>query len=81
MFRQRKHKPIHEPPIPAVARLAEVRMAWGLSVQYVAEKLGCSPCHLRKCERGQNDPSGKLLVKWAEILGYEISLWPKQVGK
>lgn len=60
-----------------IQRLMEVRQAWRLSVDHVATRIGCSTEILRKYELGNGYPSFKFLIKWADVLGYDVSLWPK----
>lgn len=64
---------------PAVARLTAVRLAWELSTQDVAKRIGCSWFSLMHMESGQKQPSFKTLLRWAEVLGFEVSLWPKSI--
>jgi len=65
---------------PVVQRLTEVRMAWGLSIEEVASRIGCGANTLRRYEIGHagNNPSFKLIARWAEVLGFELNLWPKK---
>jgi transcriptional regulator with XRE-family HTH domain len=63
---------------PLIARLIEVRLAWCISLPELAERIGCRPGTLGKWERGKLYPSGKLLIKWVEVLGYELNIWPKR---
>ena len=76
----------HEPAItkanvlPVIRRLTETRIAWGLSVDDIAERIGCAAGTLSKYEGGQNGPSLFMLICWAEVLGFELSLWPKREG-
>ncbi len=65
-------------PTPKVIyALQEVRLAWGLSVQDIADRVGTSPRHLRDCEFGKHKPNTELLEAWADALGYEITLKAK----
>lgn len=80
MIHERYIKPVNVHPI--VARLAEVRLAWGLTIEDVADRTGIKPITLRRYELGSTEysPSFKTIARWAEVLGYEISLWPKKQG-
>lgn len=74
----------HEPSIyaahvhPVVTRLTEIRLAWGLSLEYIANKIGCSYFTLIHMESGQKQPNFKTLIRWASALGYDLSLRPQQ---
>ena len=63
---------------PVVARLVELRLAWGLTIEQIAQRAGCSYRLLAYIEAGGRDPGFKLLVRWAEVLGYDLSLRPHQ---
>jgi transcriptional regulator with XRE-family HTH domain len=73
----------HEPIItsadvhPVVRRLTEIRLAWGLPIQDVAKRIGCSRYTLGHIEAGERSPSFKVLARWAEVFDYDISLWPR----
>lgn len=73
----------HEPNIqatnldPIIRRLVEVRMAWKLSLNDVANRCGADLNTFRRYENGVTFPSGKMLARWADVLGYELSIWPK----
>jgi transcriptional regulator with XRE-family HTH domain len=77
MIHERYIKPISAAPV--IVRLTEVRLAWGLSIREVAARIGCDEETLGKYERGKIFPKGRYLVKWAEVLGYELSIWPKKM--
>jgi len=62
---------------PIVARLIDVRLAWGFTITEIAKRAKCSPMTLGKLERGAGQPSMILLTNWAAALGYELNLWPK----
>jgi transcriptional regulator with XRE-family HTH domain len=64
---------------PVVARLTEIRLAWQFSQQEIADRIGCRLLTIQKIERGSLWPSFKLLARWADVLGYQISIWPKNV--
>lgn len=70
-------------PVPShlYRRLTEARKAWKLSVVEVAERVGCEPATLRKYELGLTLPSVSMLLRWADALGYDLSLWPKGQGR
>lgn len=63
---------------PVLERLAYVRLAWGLSTKDVADRIGCSTSTLLHMESGQKQPGFKIFVRWADVLGFDLSLWPKQ---
>jgi transcriptional regulator with XRE-family HTH domain len=78
MIHERYIKPVNASPV--VRRLTEVRMAWGLSIEAVAERIGCQPATLRKYELGlpNYNPSFNVICRWADVLGFELSIWPKK---
>lgn len=59
-------------------RLTEVRLAWKLPLEDVAPRIGTTPANLRKWELGLSVPSTKSLMRWASVLGFDISIWPKE---
>lgn len=63
---------------PIIVRLTETRLAWGLTVKDLASRIGCSDYTLMHMESGQELPSGKLLIRWADVLGFSLSIWPKE---
>jgi transcriptional regulator with XRE-family HTH domain len=73
----------HEPDItvsaahPVVRRLTEIRIGWNLTTEYMAEKIGCSATTVNHMESGRRDPGFKVLMRWAESLGYDVALKPK----
>lgn len=67
-------------PHPLIRRLVETRKAWQLSTTDVAERCGSNHNTFMRYETGQTFPSGKMLVRWAEVLGFDLSLWPKSRG-
>lgn len=58
-------------------QLIIARKSWKLTVPDVAKRIGCDKATLYHLECGDKLPSGKILVKWAEALGYELALRPK----
>ncbi|QPF87003.1 helix-turn-helix transcriptional regulator [Bradyrhizobium genosp. L] len=62
---------------PIIQRLTEIRLAWKLPLNDVANRCGADLNTFKRYESGQTFPSGKTLVRWATVLGYELSLWPK----
>lgn len=73
---------LDEQPIPAsvepiIRRLIETRRAWKLSISDIAERCGADWNTFVRYERGDKFPSAKTLVRWASVLGFELSLWPK----
>jgi DNA-binding XRE family transcriptional regulator len=63
---------------PVIRRLTEVRLAWQMSTVAVARRIGCHHRTFLAMESGEKEPSFKTLKKWADVLGYEINLWPKK---
>lgn len=74
----------HEPDVapaqidPIIRRLVEVRLAWKLSLNDVANRCGGDLNTFKRYENGTRFPSGKTLARWADVLGYELSIWPKK---
>lgn len=62
---------------PVLARLTSVRLAWGLSTKEVAQRIGCSEFTLIHMEGGQKQPGFKIFTRWADVLGFDLNLWPK----
>ena len=74
-----------EPPIPdhvepVIRRLIETRRAWQLSANDVANRCGSDLNTFRRYERGDTFPSAKTLIRWAAVLGFELSLWPRRAA-
>lgn len=73
----------HEPDItridihPVVERLTQVRLAWGLTVPEVSKRIGISWGALHRLENGKREPGFKVLTRWADALGYDLSIWPR----
>jgi transcriptional regulator with XRE-family HTH domain len=63
---------------PAIQKLRQIRMAYGLSVDEVAASIGCTRTTLNHMEAGQHVPSFKRLFRWADVLGYELNFLPKK---
>ena len=63
---------------PVVKELTETRLAWDLSTDTVAERIGCSINHFRHLENGSNVPGFRVLNSWADTLGFEVTLRPKK---
>jgi predicted transcriptional regulator len=76
MRHERGIKALHLHPI--IECLIETRMAWQLSVSDVAARMGSSYFTLKRYERGAEFPSGKMLLKWVDVLGYELVLRHKK---
>ena len=66
---------------PVVARLTEVRVAWGFTVKEISKRVGVSEYTLMHMAGGTKEPGFKVLNRWASVLGYDLNLWPKQEGK
>jgi transcriptional regulator with XRE-family HTH domain len=73
--------PLRKDVVPVIRRLEEVRLAWGLTLVDVADRIGTSPKYLRDWELGRKLPGAKKLMRWASVLGYEISIWPKEQSR
>jgi transcriptional regulator with XRE-family HTH domain len=65
---------------PIIKCLVETRLAWQLSVSDIAARMGSSYFTLKKYERGAEFPSGKMLLKWVDVLGFEMVLRHKERG-
>jgi ribosome-binding protein aMBF1 (putative translation factor) len=71
-------RPIPDHVLPVIRRLVETRRAWNLSIVDVAGRCGGDHATFIRYERGDKLPSTKTLMKWASVLGFQISLWPKK---
>jgi transcriptional regulator with XRE-family HTH domain len=60
-----------------VEQLILARKSWKLSVEEVSKRTGCNKSTIHHIECGDKNPSGKILIKWAEALGYDLVLRPK----
>jgi hypothetical protein len=65
---------------PIIKCLVETRLAWQLSVSDIAARMGSSYFTLKKYETGAEFPSGKMLLKWVDVLGFELALRHKERG-
>ena len=65
---------------PIIKCLVETRLAWKLSVADIADRMGSSYFTLKRYERGDEFPSGKMLLKWVDVLGFELVLRHKKFG-
>jgi transcriptional regulator with XRE-family HTH domain len=63
---------------PIIKCLVETRLAWQLSVSDIAARMGSSYFTLKRYERGAEFPSGKMLLKWVDVLGFELVLRHKK---
>jgi hypothetical protein len=63
---------------PIIKCLVETRLAWQLSVSDVASRMGSSYFTLKRYERGAEFPSGKMLLKWVDVLSFELVLRHKK---
>ena len=63
---------------PIIKCLVETRLAWQLSASDVASRMGSSYFTLKRYERGAEFPSGKMLLKWVDVLGFELVLRHKK---
>lgn len=79
MIHERYIKPVDVHPV--VRRLAESRIAWGMSQRDIAKRIGCDQPKLANYELGKLLPSMKTLMRWADVMGFELSLWPKESAK
>lgn len=55
------------------ARLRELRVAQGLSVNKLAKRIGCSHPNLVRAERGRNEPSLTTIARIADGLGVPVT--------
>jgi len=55
------------------------RKELGITQPVLAELSGLSKNTIYKLERGQGNPTAKVLLKLLEVLGLEISIQPKSV--
>lgn len=62
---------------PVIKGLVEVRLAWGLSRTEVSKRSGIQIRKIRLYELGLCEPNLRFLRKWADALGYEITLGSK----
>lgn len=58
--------------IKIIARLRAERLAWGLSVQDLAEIMGYSTRTVFYWESSERSPDLGALIKWANTLGMDI---------
>lgn len=58
--------------------LVRQRCAWGLTREYIADKCQCSLHTIINVERGMSKASVDLLSRWAEVLGFELTIKPKR---
>lgn len=63
-----------------VKDLAETRRAWNLPVEEIAFRIECAPNTLQKYECGMRLPCTENLIRWADVLGFELALKPKEDG-
>jgi predicted transcriptional regulator len=63
---------------PIIKCLVETRLAWQLSVPDIAARMGASYFTLKRYERGAEFPSAKMLLKWVDVLGFELVLRHKK---
>lgn len=61
-------------------QIKERRATLGITQQDLSELAGISPNTLYKIERGQANPSLRVLIKIAEVLGMELKLEVKQTA-
>lgn len=71
-------KPTRRSRFPIVARLADFRADRGIARADLAEIVGYHVMILGRYERGECTPSLQRLSDWAEALGFELDLRPKQ---
>lgn len=69
---------VRTPTSTVCTRLREVRLAWKMTLTEVSERIGADASTLRKWELGLVIPSLKNLERWAGVLGYELTIWPKK---
>ena len=64
---------------PIVARLKAVRLGRGLTLQQIGEQLGrSSPQTVWQWEAGVHQPRLGNVREWANALGYDLALVPRQ---
>lgn len=61
---------------PLPAQLRSIRIANGVSVSDLADRLGYDRFSIGRWERGEMVPSLLKFVDWAAALGYEVKLRP-----
>lgn len=61
-----------------VLALTIIRKAWKLTRQEIADRMGTHQETIWRYETDRNDPRISVLERWADTLGYEIVLRPKQ---
>jgi transcriptional regulator with XRE-family HTH domain len=61
-----------------VQSLKEIRLAWQFPVSRIAAKANVQSRSILHWEAGQVSPTIRMLEKYADALGYEIVLRPKQ---
>jgi len=70
--------PNKRPTDKIIYALREIRMAWGLRVQDVEANANLGENCIRRLEKGYvANPNIKTLRKWADALGYDIVIRPK----
>ena len=60
-----------------VGELVQAREAWGMSREDLANLMHVAPGTVKFCENGNKQPSMKLLVRWANTLGCDITITPR----
>lgn len=63
---------------PVINALVQIRLAWGLERSEVAARCGIDARKLRLYEIGQSEPHSRYLRRWANVLGYELTLRPME---
>jgi transcriptional regulator with XRE-family HTH domain len=76
VIQERSIKPSNA--FPVIQKLTEIRLAWELKPEDLAQRIGCGRSTFMHWESGASDPSLKALTRWASILGYELSLKLKE---
>jgi transcriptional regulator with XRE-family HTH domain len=62
-----------------IKALREIRVERGQSLQKLATEMGMeSPSGICNWESGKRSPTLPLLAHWADTLGYELTLRPKE---
>ncbi|GAA4059653.1 helix-turn-helix transcriptional regulator [Actinomadura miaoliensis] len=61
-----------------VEALAQARHDRELSLRVVAGLLGLQPSAVHHWERGRRDPQLTTVIAWANLLGYDLTLTPKE---
>jgi transcriptional regulator with XRE-family HTH domain len=59
-------------------RLTEIRLAWKLTSVEVGNRIGVRGETLRRWELRTSTPKLGQLIRWCDVLGYELTIRPKE---